>query len=194
MGEVVILIPAGGAARRMGGRDKLLEPVDGTPVLARLAAAARATGCRVLVTLRPGDTARAAVLDGVELVGVADAAEGMAASLRAGIGMAGRAAGLMVLPGDMPELEADDLRAVLAAFAADPDRVIRAVDIDGQAGHPVVLPRRLFDSVAGLRGDQGARAAIAGEAVHSVPLPGHRATCDLDTPGAWADWRARTGR
>ena len=49
MGSVAILIPAAGASSRMRGRDKLLEPVRGQPLLRdRLSPAPAAplwTGC-----------------------------------------------------------------------------------------------------------------------------------------------------
>src|SRR5690606_18764083 len=49
-----ILIPAAGAARRMGGTDKLLEPgAGGASLLRHAAEAAVTTGARVIVTL-PG--------------------------------------------------------------------------------------------------------------------------------------------
>ncbi|MDA9160262.1 nucleotidyltransferase family protein, partial [Rhodobacteraceae bacterium] len=35
MSCVAVLIPAAGAARRMRGRDKLLEQIDGVPLLAQ---------------------------------------------------------------------------------------------------------------------------------------------------------------
>ncbi|MCB1394509.1 MAG: NTP transferase domain-containing protein, partial [Rhodobacteraceae bacterium] len=54
---------AAGASRRMAGRDKLLEPVDGAPLLRRQARAAVAAGTGpVAVTLPPDDRTRRAAL------------------------------------------------------------------------------------------------------------------------------------
>ena len=44
-GGVFILIPAAGGSTRMRGRDKLLEDVGGTPLLARQVRVALSTGC-----------------------------------------------------------------------------------------------------------------------------------------------------
>ena len=199
MDDIAILIPAAGTATRMRGRDKLLEPVDGQPLLARMARAACAAGAPVLVTLPPGAAARRAALAGIgglTLREVPEAAEGIAASIRTGARWAAEtgAAGLMVLLADLPEIESADIAAVAAAFATAPDRVHRGADAAGRAGHPVIVPRRLFAAMDRLRGDAGARGIVAAEAPVLVPLPQERATTDLDTPEAWAAWRRRTGR
>ncbi len=181
----------------MRGADKLLETVEGRPLLALLACRARAAGCVVLVTLPPGDTARRAALAGCDvcIVEVPKAAEGMAASLRAAAAAAAHMAGLMVLPGDMPEIEAADITSLRAAYLAAPTPrpILRASTGEGRPGHPVILPPRLFPQVLQLRGDTGARDVLATHRseVRLHPLPGHRALTDLDTPEAWADWRAR---
>ena len=180
----------------MRGGDKLLERVDGRPLLALLAGRARAAGCPVLVTLRPGDRARRAALEGcdVEVLEVADAAEGMAASLRAGAAAAQGRAGLMVLPGDMPEIGASDMAALCDAFAArSPAPILRAAAADGRPGHPVVLPAWCFGRMARLAGDEGARSILCACADRVVlhPLEGVRALTDLDTPEDWAAWRAQ---
>lgn len=199
MPDVAILIPAAGASSRMRGRDKLLEQVDGQPLLARQVRMALASGAGVLVTLPPGDTARRAVLEPSDRLTVQDipqAAEGIAASLRAGARWAQErgATGLMVLLADLPDLQQDDLAQMLAAFSRQPERAIRAVDGAGRPGHPVIFPARLFPALTQVTGDRGARAVLTQEEVTALPLPENRATTDLDTPEAWAAWRARTGR
>ena len=168
MGGVHVLIPAAGAARRMRGGDKLLEPVDGVPQLRRAVEAARLGGGRkVWVTVQPGDQARRG---------------------------AQRGAALMVLLPGLPEIAAADIALLVAAHAGAPGAVWRAAAEDGTPGHPVLIPARLFPALAGLHGDAGARDLLAGEDVRPVTLEGQCATTDLDTPEAWADWRARTGR
>lgn len=196
MAALVILIPAAGASRRMEGADKLLEEVDGEPALRRTARIAAEAGGAVLVALPetgPLMPARRAALAGlgVRILPVPDAHEGMAASLRLGAREIGPAEGLMVLLPDMPEIEAGDVRRLAAAFAEDPTLPVRATTGDGaEAGHPVILPRRLMQEMGVLTGDRGARAVLEGEAIRTVPLPGRRAVTDLDTPGDWAAWRA----
>lgn len=187
-------ILAAGSARRMRGADKLLEPVAGEAVLTRLARFAFAAGGPVAVTLRVPDPDRAAALSGlaVTLLPVPDAGSGMAASIRVaavwaqGLG----ASGLLLCPGDMPGLEAEDFARLARDFTPD-GPPLRAMDADGTPGHPVVFPASLFAALAALTGDQGARAVLAAHPPRLIALPGQRATTDLDTPEDWAAWRCR---
>jgi molybdenum cofactor cytidylyltransferase len=195
--RVVALLLAAGAGRRMRGRDKLLEPVGHRPALAAVAAAARASRAdRVVAVLPPGDTTRAAALAGlgVETVEARDAAEGMAASLRAGLAaVAEDADAVVVMLADMPEVGPEHVDRLIAAFApAEGREICRAVDAGGRPGHPVLFGRRFFESLAALEGDRGARDILreAGDFLVDVPTPGRGATLDLDTPEAWAAWRA----
>ena len=189
-----ILILAAGAATRMRGGDKAVEPVDGRPLVARLATEALATGCRVTVALPPGGGPREAALAGlpVNRLRVPDPEAGLAASLRAGVSALPARAPVLVLLADMPEITTADLCAVLASFAATPDRIHRGTGQDGTPGHPVIFPAWARPELLALTGDQGARPLLSRHAaeVTLVPLPGTHATCDLDTPEDWAAWRA----
>lgn len=201
---VTILVPAAGASRRMGGADKLVERIGGTPLLrrqlARACAAVADSTDRVVVTLpAPERSAQArrrhAALDGLPLrrVIVQDPGEGMAASLRAGLAAVPQeASGVLILLPDMPDIETADLCRLMEAFARDPQApILRACTADGRQGHPVLFPRRHFAQLAQIEGDQGARAVLQRHAreLRCVPLPGMRALTDLDTPEAWQAWR-----
>jgi CTP:molybdopterin cytidylyltransferase MocA len=184
----------------MGPVDKLMEPVEGMPLLRRQALSAVTAGRDgpVIVTLPPADSPRhaarsAAVADLPVTALVVDGAdEGMSASLRAVRGHLDGLAGLMILPADMPEINAGDLRLLATAFHAAGDAILRAASADGRPGHPVVLPARCFPALADLRGDAGARDILRaeGDAVRLVRLGGQRALIDLDTPVDWDAWRA----
>ncbi|CUX81331.1 MAG: molybdenum cofactor cytidylyltransferase [Roseibaca calidilacus] len=188
-----ILLPAAGASRRMQGRDKLLELVDGVPLIRRAALRAMATGARVLVTL-PMGSQRHDVLAGLSVsIAEIDATEGMAASLRAGGAWASDsgASALMVALPDMPDITSQDMSLLFTVQEATPDAPLRATTESGAPGHPVILPRGLFSAMAGLQGDAGARAILVDHPPRLHPLPGQRALTDLDTPKAWAAWRAK---
>lgn len=189
---IATAILAAGSARRMRGADKLLEPVGGEPVLRRLARAAQGAGGPVAVTLRDPDPTRAAVLTGLPLtlLPVPDAAEGMAASIRAAAAWARGldASGLILSPGDLPGLDAADFVALAALF--DPDGPpLRAFDDAGQPGHPTAFPARLFPALAAITGDEGARSVLRAHPPRAVPRPGRGPTQDLDTPEDWTAWR-----
>lgn len=195
--SIVILIPAAGASSRMGGRDKLMEDVGGTPLLARQVSRAMAARLPVYVTTRADRPARMAALKtlpetGLRLVPVNDPDEGLAASIRAGVAaLPENTEGLMVLLPDLPDIGTSDIMAMIAAFEEAPHRALRATTEDGRPGHPVILPERTFATLAGLHGDAGAGALLRADTPRLFPLTGQRAITDLDTPQDWAAWRAR---
>ena len=192
---VAIVVLAAGASSRMQGRDKLMEEVDGMPLLHRQVSRAVATGCEVLVTLPPAPHARyTAVADlGAITVPVLDAAEGMNASLRAGLrAVPACAQAVMLLLADMPDITTEDMNTVLQAVDTGSEiRVWRAVTQTGEAGHPIVFHRSLLPELMALGGDQGGGAVAKAHRAQTVniALPDAHARTDLDTPEAWATWR-----
>lgn len=193
--RLAILVPAAGSSMRMRGRDKLMEQVGGVSLLARQVGRALSTGLPVFVTLRPEDRTRRDVLerlghDKLTLLPVENAAEGMARSLRAGIAALGPGiAGVMILLPDMPDITTSDLTRMILAHSADPDRILQATSADGQPGHPVILPQRVFPAILDLRGDRGAKSILETETPRHLALADRRATTDLDTPEDWKAWR-----
>lgn len=189
-----ILILAAGSARRMRGADKLTEPVDGQPLLRQIAARAVETGLPVTVTLSPAHTARAAALQGLPLrcQTIADAAQGMAHSLRGGLAGLPAEAALLLLLADLPEITTADLRRMAEAHAATPRLILRATDASGIPGHPVLFPAWTRPELMALSGDAGARQILQRHAarVRLIALPDRHATTDLDTPEAWDSWRS----
>ena len=188
----VILLLAGGASRRMRGRDKLLEDVGGEPLLRRQVRRALATGAPVIVALPAAAGARRAVLNDLpaRILTLPEARHGMGHTLAAAARAAPEAAALLVMLADMPEIGTQELNRLIAAHRAGPDAVLRGAAEDGRPGHPVLFPARLRPKLLTLTGDAGARDVLAGETVGLVPLPGRAALTDLDTPEDWAAWQA----
>ncbi|CUH40801.1 Purine catabolism protein PucB [Jannaschia seosinensis] len=187
-----ILILAAGDSRRMRGGDKLLEPVDGTPLILRAVRAATAASPEVIVALPPNSPRRCWLGDvSARIVEVPERA--MSASIRRGVENC-RANALMIHLADMPEIEAADLEALAQAWTETDTPILQATTEDGKRGQPVIFARSLFEDLFELEGDMGARPLIARHPVAHHVLPGQRATTDLDTPEDWAEWRRRTGR
>lgn len=191
MTHTTLLLLAAGKSARMQGRDKLLEDIDGTPLLRLMASRALKSGVPVRVVLGPDQTARRTALEDLtlEIVETTES-DGMAASIRTGV--AGLRGPVMIVLADMPEIMARDLYLMVTLQAQDPRAILRAAASDGRPGHPVVFPADLLPDLAKLNGDEGAKALLTREAarVTLLPLEGARALVDLDTPEAWDDWRA----
>jgi molybdenum cofactor cytidylyltransferase len=192
---VHILVLAAGASSRMRGRDKLLEPVKGRPILRLVVETAVATGAPVTVALPPSATARRAALDGIPVtcVEVADATAGMSRSISGGIAAiaayaAGDDDGVMILPADMPGFSSKVLSDLISRFRSDPDLIFRGATTDGTPGHPVIFPRGLWIELSQLTGDEGGQKVLRRhiDRVRMIPLPGNMAVLDLDTPEDWA--------
>jgi molybdenum cofactor cytidylyltransferase len=193
---VSALVLAAGTARRMQGRDKLMEEVGGRPVLAHVAREAAASAAdETVAVLREGDAARAAALGGTgaRIAENRRAGEGMGTSIAAGLAaLREDADAVLILMGDMPEIRARDIDRLIAAFDPEENRaIVRATSEDGRPGHPVLFGRRFFEALAALGGDSGARQVIRenAEFLVEVALPGRAALTDLDTPEAWEAWR-----
>ncbi|WP_237072695.1 nucleotidyltransferase family protein [Pseudaestuariivita rosea] len=197
--DVVIFIPAAGQSSRMRGADKLLELVDGVPLIRAQVDKALATGKRVVVAVPALDHPRAAALSGLDitLISLPESAEGLGGTLRGAVAhLQGQTDRLMILLADLPDLTTRDINTVLDGINQAPEaQVWRGVTQDGQPGHPIVFDRSLFPLFAEIKGDDGGQAVVkAAKTVHLIPLPDQRARCDLDTPEDWAAWRERTGR
>ncbi len=196
----LIVIPAAGASSRMNGRDKLMEDIDGAPLLKRQVATAVASGAPVMVATRVKDRERQAALDGLKatLITVRDADDGLGATLRTAARFAARHTpdrAMMVLLPDVPDITVFDIKSIIARFQAEGGNTpARASNDRGQPGTPLIVPARLLPRFAELTGDDGGKAALQGEEVILVPLSNNRATRDLDTPEDWARWRAEQGQ
>ena len=199
MGPVVhILVLAAGASSRMRGRDKLLQPVKGKPILRAVAETALGTRAPVLVTLPPAAEARHAAVAGlpVQIVNVPDAALGMSRSIVRGleaIADPGPEDGVMILPADMPGFSAKVLADLISRFRAEPELIWRGGTTDGRPGHPAIIPCDLWPELSAVTGDEGGRAVLRrhGDRLRQVPLPGQMAILDLDTPEDWAAYLGR---
>ena len=182
------LILAGGAGRRFASADglgKLLADLGGAPVIRRVAEAVAAAGFAevVVVTGAEGASLRSALAGlSCRIVHADDWAEGMAATLRAGIAaLAPETRGVCVFLGDMP-LVPVGLCGPLVEAAERAGYAARA-RIEGLPGHPVAFTRSAFADLARLTGDAGAAALLKGRSdVAYCDTADRGALLDIDRP------------
>ena len=183
--EIGIVVLGAGQSRRMGRRNKLLEEVNGAPMISRVVDAAISSelGPVMMVLGHEAEKVRASIPDGVKTVTNHAHAEGMGTSVAAGVRALGgdhALAGVMVCLGDMPHLRARDLRSLGHRFRAMGESRIVAAAGEGRRGNPVIFPAARFAELASLSGDAGARDLLHERMVEIVEL-GRAATRDYDT-------------
>ena len=193
--SVAGLLLAAGAGRRMGTPKALLRDERDVPYVDRALGRLLDGGCD-LVTVVLGAAADEvrAILDedgwcvdpAVDVVVAEDWAEGMGASLRAGLSAlaAGRddvTAALVSLV-DLPDVDEAVVARVLPADDRS-DSLARA-SYDGVPGHPVLLGRDHWAGVVETAtGDRGARDYLRDRDVLTVECGDLATGRDVDTPG-----------
>lgn len=158
----VVLVLASGRGERFvasgGTGSKLQVMLGGKPVLEHTLDAVRASGL-------PWHLERAAH-------------EGMGDSISAAVGATQDAPGWLVLPGDLPLVRPQTLRAVASALA---DHAVVVPHYRGQRGHPVGFAASCREGLLGLAGAQGAAPVVRAQPATAV------APLELDDPGIVTD-------
>jgi len=196
-GAVVL---AAGASRRMGpGGPKALLEVGGRPLVVRAAEAALAAPVwPVVVVLGAQAEKIRPALARLPVLVIENPAwtEGMASSLRAGLGALGQFSrhldGAVVALCDQPAFSADAIGRLIAA-QRETGRTIAAARYDGRCGAPALFLREHFAALAALTGEEGARLLLNGDParVAAVDLP--ELAADLDTPEDYARFLKAAG-
>jgi CTP:molybdopterin cytidylyltransferase MocA len=202
--DVVGLVLAAGQGRRFGGPKALVAEPAGRTWLGRAVAALRDAGVHAVYVVvgAEADLVRAAAPSGCRVVEAVDWAEGMGASLRAGLAVvsadaeaaepgsvAARVAAVVVMLVDTPGVGPAVVRRLTALAAAD--GLVRA-SYDGQPGHPVVIGSAHWAGVsASAGGDRGARDYLQAHHASLVECGDIASGADVDTPELLDEWRAR---
>ena len=196
MNEVPIILLAAGRSSRMGGADKLMQLINGEPLVRRSARIALAVG-PVIAALPPAPHPRYQALNELNVITteIANAAEGINASLRGVMALVPeQAPAVMILLADLPDLTSHDLGAVLQSRRENPQNLVwRGATEDETPGHPVIFDHALFNDLSQLTGDTGAQEVVnrCKEKVHLHRLPAQNALLDLDTPEDWINWESK---
>ena len=188
--NIAAIILAAGRSTRMGGPNKLLAELGGKPlvrIVTEQALASKASNVIVVTGHQAEQVEKALQGLKVKFVRNPHFADGLAGSVRAGISaVSENADGAVICLGDMPLIDAHLIDRLIEAFAPDRGNLIAVPVGDGRRGNPVLWSRRFFNELMTLDGDIGARHLIArhSEAVAEVPVDGHGAFLDIDTPQA----------
>lgn len=190
---VICVVLAAGASTRMGGRNKLLESVDGAPIVETVVRATLASCADEVVVVTGEDSERVeACLSGlpVRLLWNPNHAQGLSTSLKTGVSaLPDGIRAVVVCLGDMPRVRADHIDSLVRAFLADPEGSIFVPIWGGRRGNPVLWTVDLLPEIGTLTGDVGAKVLMSRHAtkVREVPMDTPGVLTDVDTPEALRD-------
>jgi molybdenum cofactor cytidylyltransferase len=184
--RVAGVVLAAGTGSRFGERNKLLAPVDGSPLVRHAVASVCEVLPEVVVVLgHEADAVHEALCDHpVTFVENEMYRDGQASSVRRGIeAVRDGVDGALFALGDMPDVRPATVAMLVDAFGAGVgDPVVAA--FEGMRGNPVVFGRAYFDRLATLSGDTGGRAILESADRTALVATGDPGVLrDIDTPG-----------
>ena len=207
-GPVIIVLAAGLGSRFQDAGHKLNQPLGTTSVLGATLAQAMASQLPLVVVTTEALVDEAARFVARQDIVVLEAASGrpvedrsdlralnarlgMGASIAAGVSARSNASGWLVLPGDMPLLQASTLQGVAGALR---DHAVAYAQHLGRRGHPVGFSAELYSELIHLQGDQGARRLVSRYPAQAVDVDDPGVLVDVDTVADLAQVRAMWAR
>jgi molybdenum cofactor cytidylyltransferase len=190
---IAALVLAAGRSRRMAPHNKLLvADRTGKTMIARVVDNVLSSNARpiLVVTGHMAEHVQNA-LGGrpVRYVHADDYAEGLSASLKAGIAaVPEECAAAVVCLGDMPLVTGRMIDRLLAAYDPDEGRLIVLPTFRGKQGNPMLWDRRFFPEILRIGGDSGARFLLGKhmEAVAEIEMADDAVLRDFDTTDSLA--------
>ncbi len=191
--NIAAVVLAAGRSRRMAPHNKLLiADRTGKPIIARVVDNVLSSKARPILVVtghQPSEIEH--VLGGrpVRYVHAPDYAEGLSASLKAGIAaVPPEAAAAIVCLGDMPLVTGRMIDRLLEAYDPEHGRLIVMPTFRGKQGNPMIWDRRFFPEIMEISGDSGARFLVGRhtDVLAEVEMGDDAVVHDFDTPESLA--------
>lgn len=182
------ILLAAGAGRRFdasGSQNKLLQSLSNGQAVAQAAATNLRDAGMDVIAIVPAVALTSPLSSllqstGCQVVGCADAAEGMAHSLVCAMRhLSADVTGVVIALADMPWVRPASIRAVAEALRDGAE--IAVASYAGKRGHPVGFAQCHFAELMRLQGDQGARSLLQKYALHTVTFNDPGILLDIDT-------------
>ncbi len=183
--KIAAIILAAGGSRRMTEKNKLLEEVNGRPMIAQVISTALSSHLDpVIVVLGyEANKIRHSISD-LNYTHVLNSnwEKGMSTSIVVGISaLDNNCAGAMIILGDMPLITVDELKLFIEKFESyHGDKIIYPV-FNKIQGNPVIFPSKYFNKLKDLSGDQGAKAIINKHNSIEIEIGSESVLIDIDT-------------
>ncbi len=181
----VIVLAAGKGSRFLGAEHKLVQSLGASTVLGCTLQHAIASQLQVVVVtteaLAEVACRSVAARDVVVLPEVGASGQnglGMGYSISAGVNALPDAAGWLILPGDMPQVQPVTLQKVARQLE---QHAVAYAQYKGRRGHPVGFSPELYAELSALSGDEGAKRVIARYPSFGVEVDDAGVLVDVDT-------------
>ena len=194
--KIAAILLAAGSSRRFGGKNKLLENIEGVPMVVRSADAL----LKAVPSLRPVVVVTGYQQDRMrnalgEILGEgnhitfacnSDYASGIASSVHTGLrALPDGIDGAVVALADMPWVESSHIEKLVEAFEGRESICVPVAG--GSRGNPTLWGANYFERMFSCKDDVGARDLLLECAgyVREVVFDDTATLMDIDTPGAW---------
>jgi molybdenum cofactor cytidylyltransferase len=172
---IAAVVLAAGRSRRMAPHNKLLvTDKNGKTMIARVVDNVLSSNARPILVVTGHQAEQVEqTLAGrpVRFVHAQDYAEGLSASLKAGIAaVPSECAAAIVCLGDMPLVTGRMIDRLMSMYDADEGRLIVLPTCRGKQGNPMLWDRRFFPEILEIAGDSGARFLVGKHAESVVEL------------------------
>lgn len=185
---IAAVVLAAGRSRRMAPHNKLLvTDKAGKPMIARVVDNVLSSNARpILVVLGHQAEQVEHALAGrpVRYVHAQDYAEGLSASLKAGIAaVPPECSAALVCLGDMPLVTGRMMDRIVSMYDPEEGRLIVQPTFRGKQGNPMLWDRRFFADILAISGDSGARFLVGkhAEVVAEIEMADDAVLRDFDT-------------
>lgn len=177
------VLMASGAARRFG-KNKLLYPVEGVPMIERaMGALPPELFAKAAVVSSYPEILRLTESKGYTAIHNPNPEQGQSVSVRLGTQALADMDGILFAVCDQPWLRRSSVERLMEAFSAEPD-CIWALSWAGRKGNPVVFPKALFPELLAITGDRGGGAVIKvhPQLLRLTEAAGPEELSDVDAP------------
>lgn len=198
------LVLAAGSSTRMGSANKLLQSIDAQAMVSAVLMALLESSVDSLWVVTGFESDKVASLleklshdyglkagKKIHCIENLDYSKGLSTSLKSGIqALPDCVEAVMIVQADMPMLTAAHFERLLAIYKKTNHKLtsqhkkIIAPFYQQQRGNPIIFPRRFFNSLQTISGDQGARQLLKQWAEHivAVEMTDDAVLFDVDTP------------
>ena len=178
------LIMAAGNASRFRA-NKLAAEFDGKPLIRRaLEAVPQAMFSRVVVVTQYPQVMELARAFGFEAIENRHPDYGISHTIRLGTEALADCPAILYMVADQPLLAQDSVRRVVAAWQAQPEKIVGAAH-NGKRGNPNIFPREFYPELLALAEDHGGNTVIRAHAERFLPVEvAQEQLTDVDTPQA----------